>query len=201
METRRNPAQCRVQGRRSASRTARHRSAAVGGGSGRHCCWRWRPDANPVYLAKPLTFMNLSGGAARMSPGSTDRADRRPRRFVADVQPPGASSTARASGTEGGHNGLQSVADVFGTIEYPRLRIGVGRGDARRDLANHVRGSPRTRPPRSKARYRWRRCGQDRTWVSDGLPVMMNRFNRAADSRLDGSANGAPKETEDDDTA
>src|ERR687898_135698 len=45
---------------------------------------------------------------------------------------------ARGSGSAGGHNGLKSVIDTLGTEDFARLRIGVGRGDARRDLADHV---------------------------------------------------------------
>ena len=55
-----------------------------------------------------------------------------------DVNLPLGRLRARGSGTEGGHNGLRSVAAHLGTIDYARLRIGVGRGDARRDLADHV---------------------------------------------------------------
>ena len=43
-----------------------------------------------------------------------------------------------ASGSAGGHNGLKSLIEQLGTDEFARLRFGVGRGDARRDLADHV---------------------------------------------------------------
>ena len=45
---------------------------------------------------------------------------------------------ARARGSAGTHNGLKSIVERLGTREFPRLRLGVGRGDARRDLADHV---------------------------------------------------------------
>jgi PTH1 family peptidyl-tRNA hydrolase len=45
---------------------------------------------------------------------------------------------ARPHGSAGGHNGLKSVIERLGTSEFARLRLGVGRGDARRDLADHV---------------------------------------------------------------
>src|SRR4051812_49776227 len=45
---------------------------------------------------------------------------------------------ARPSGSAGGHNGLKSIIDALGAGEIARLRIGVGRGDGRRDLADHV---------------------------------------------------------------
>jgi PTH1 family peptidyl-tRNA hydrolase len=45
---------------------------------------------------------------------------------------------ARRGGSAGGHNGLTSIIGRLGTDQFPRLRVGVGRGDARRDLADHV---------------------------------------------------------------
>ena len=92
-----------------------------------------------VLLVKPLTFMNLSGQAVGASvPLLQDRRSPDVLIVCDDVNLPLGRLRARASGTEGGHNGLRSVAEQLGTIEYARLRVGVGRGDARRDLADHV---------------------------------------------------------------
>lgn len=44
----------------------------------------------------------------------------------------------RASGSAGGHNGLQSIIEHFGTVAVPRLRIGIG--SAERDAVDHVLG-------------------------------------------------------------
>jgi PTH1 family peptidyl-tRNA hydrolase len=84
----------------------------------------------------------------------------------------------RASGTEGGHNGLRSIADEFGTVEYPRLRIGVGRGDTRRDLADHVlaRFEPEEQPGIESAIAR--AADAVECWLLDGLATTMNSFNR-----------------------
>ena len=45
---------------------------------------------------------------------------------------------ARARGSAGGHNGFKSITQHLGSDAFARLRVGVGRGDARRDLADHV---------------------------------------------------------------
>jgi PTH1 family peptidyl-tRNA hydrolase len=139
---------------------------------------KWRRDDETVWLIKPLTLMNLSGeavgGAARFY--KVDVADLLV--VCDDVNLPLGRLRARASGSEGGHNGLRSIAEQLGTIDYARLRIGVGRGDERRDLADHVltKFEPEERPGVSNAITR--AADAVETWVSDGLERMMNTFNR-----------------------
>lgn len=143
---------------------------------------RWRHPDGLVILAKPLTYMNLSGSAV----GSLCRFYKvaLPDLLVVcdDVNLPLGRLRGRASGTEGGHNGLRSVAEMLGTIEYARLRIGVGRGDERRDLADHVtaRFDPDERPGIDAAIAR--AADAVETWVSLGMPAMMNAFNRVEDA-------------------
>jgi PTH1 family peptidyl-tRNA hydrolase len=90
-----------------------------------------------VLLAKPLTYMNLSGDAAAglLRYYDVDAADLLV--VVDDIDIPFGRLRARASGSAGTHNGLRSVVERLGT-GFSRLRVGVGRGDARRDLADHV---------------------------------------------------------------
>ena len=88
----------------------------------------------------------------------------------------------RASGSEGGHNGLRSIADALGTIEYARLRVGVGRGDMSRDLADHVlaRFDDEELPGIEAAIAR--AADAVETWVVDGMTKAMNVFNRGDDT-------------------
>jgi PTH1 family peptidyl-tRNA hydrolase len=139
---------------------------------------RWRrPDAD-VLLVKPLTFMNLSGQAVgellryfRIDPAEvlivTD-----------DVNLPIGRLRARPGGTEGGHNGLKSITQHLGTIDYARLRIGVGRGDERRDLADHV--TARFEPDEQGAidESIARAADAVELWIGEGLLNVMNAFNR-----------------------
>jgi PTH1 family peptidyl-tRNA hydrolase len=89
-------------------------------------------------LAKPLTYMNRSGEAVAALARYYDIAASDLLIVVDEVALPFARLRARASGSAGGHNGLKSVIAALGSNEFPRLRLGVGRGDARRDLADHV---------------------------------------------------------------
>jgi PTH1 family peptidyl-tRNA hydrolase len=91
----------------------------------------------PVLLAKPLTFMNRSGDvvAALSRYYDVDPVDLLV--VLDDIDIPFERLRARPFGSAGTHNGLRSVVERLGT-QFPRLRVGVGRGDARRDLADHV---------------------------------------------------------------
>lgn len=139
---------------------------------------RWRRADEAVLLAKPLTYMNLSGGAVQelshfFKIGPVDLLI-----VCDDVNLPLGKLRARASGSEGGHNGLRSIAEALGSIDYARLRVGVGRGDARRDLADHVTAEfePDERPGIVTAIAR--AADAVETWISDGMAKMMNTFNR-----------------------
>ncbi len=140
-----------------------------------------RDFAEPVVLAKPLTFMNLSGHAV----GDLLRYFRIevPDLFVLvdDVNLPLARLRARARGSEGGHNGLKSIVAQLGTQEFARLRIGVGRGQPERDLADHVlsRFDPDEREAIAAAIARAADAAE--VFVTDGIAQVMNRFNRPED--------------------
>jgi PTH1 family peptidyl-tRNA hydrolase len=142
---------------------------------------RWRAADDVVLLVKPLTFMNLSGEAI----GALIRYYRiaLPDVLIVcdDVNLPVGRLRARASGSEGGHNGLRSVAQQLGTNDYARLRIGVGRGDERRDLADHVlsRFEPEERTGVVDAIDRSAEAVE--AWVVRGLAYVMNTYNRAND--------------------
>jgi len=144
---------------------------------------RWRrPEGDDVLFLRPLLFMNLSGEAVadRVRFYKIDLSDVL---VVADdVNLPLGRLRARASGTEGGHNGLRSIAESLGTIDYARLRIGVGRGDLRRDLADHVlaRFEPDEQAGMEDAIAR--AADAVEVWISDGLARVMNTFNRAEDN-------------------
>ena len=99
---------------------------------------RERGPGARVILAKPLTFMNRSGDAVGVL-ARYFRIDRAEMLVVVDDANLSLGRLrARPDGSDGGHNGLRSVIEALGTQSVPRLRVGVGRGGGRRDLADHV---------------------------------------------------------------
>lgn len=78
-----------------------------------------------VELAKPQTYMNLSGESVG---GLLAKADRSVERLIVisdDLALPFGSIRLRPKGTHGGQNGLRSIIDCLGTNEFIRLRIGI----------------------------------------------------------------------------
>jgi PTH1 family peptidyl-tRNA hydrolase len=150
--------------------------------------WRERDDALLVKrpggdaLLKPLTFMNRSGYAVS-----------RVRQFfqvevadvlviVDEVALPLGRLRARRGGSEGGHNGLRSVIEQLGTIEVPRLRVGVGRGDDRRDLADHVLSTFDADERDKIEAATLRAADAAEMFLADGIERVMNTFNAAIDN-------------------
>lgn len=85
------------------------------------CRWRGRN----VLLAKPLTFMNLSGRAvARL----LHEEDLPPERLVVvfdDLDLPFGRVRLRSSGGAGGHHGMESIVEHLKTTAFPRVRLGI----------------------------------------------------------------------------
>ncbi len=135
---------------------------------------RWR--ARDTLLAKPLTFMNASGEAVGglLRYYRVDLADLLV--VVDEAQLPLGRLRARAWGSAGGHNGLKSVIAHVGG-EFSRLRIGVGRGDARRDLADHVLARFDTAESAEVERMIARAADAVDTFITSGIAAVMNEYN------------------------
>jgi peptidyl-tRNA hydrolase, PTH1 family len=134
------------------------------------------PGAHDVLIAKPLTFMNDSGRAvgALLRYFRIELADLLI--VVDEVQLPLGRLRARTGGSAGGHNGLKSVIAHIGE-GFARLRIGVGRGDSRRDLADHVLARFESDEAAEVARMTLRAAEAAEMFVTAGIAGVMNGFN------------------------
>jgi len=164
-----------------ADEVARRRQAAFESGRGDALTARCGRGADAVLVVKPLTMMNLSG-AAVAAVGGFYKVDPSAILVAADdVNLPLGRLRLRARGSAGGHNGYKSIIECLGTEEFPRLRVGVGRGDPRRDLADHVLArfddDERDEVERAVARA----ADAVETFLAEGIEAAMNRYNRAED--------------------
>jgi PTH1 family peptidyl-tRNA hydrolase len=91
-----------------------------------------------LLLAKPQTFMNLSGQAV----GALAKYYKIPPEALLiiydDIDLPFGVIRMRANGSSGGQKGMQSIIEKLGTQEIPRLRVGISRPSGRMDAAAHV---------------------------------------------------------------
>jgi PTH1 family peptidyl-tRNA hydrolase len=164
-----------------ADEVARRRQVTFGSGRANTLTARAGRGAAALLVAKPLTMMNLSGEAVAGLAGFF-KVDAPAILVVADdVNLPLGRLRLRARGTSGGHNGFKSIIERLGTAEFPRLRVGVGRGDPRRGLADHVLArfddDERDEVKRAIARA----ADAVETFLAEGLEAAMSRYNRAED--------------------
>ena len=129
-----------------------------------------------VLLAKPLTFMNASGQAvgALMHYYKIDAGDVMV--VVDDVALPLGRLRVRTKGSAGGHNGLKSLIAHVGE-NFARLRVGVGRGDSRRDLADHVLARFEAGEREEAARMTTRAADAAEMFITEGIAAVMNAYN------------------------
>ena len=91
-----------------------------------------------VVLARPLTYMNESGGPVR---GLLDWSKLPVADLVVvhdELDIPFGAVRLKRGGGEGGHNGLRSISRSTGSKDYLRVRVGIGRPPGRQDPADYV---------------------------------------------------------------
>lgn len=96
-------------------------------------------EGNKVVLAKPQTYMNLSGESVR---AVMDFYKLNPKTDIIviadDISLPTGKIRIRTKGSAGGHNGLKSIINHTGTDGFTRIKVGVGANQG--DLVKHVLG-------------------------------------------------------------
>lgn len=136
-----------------------------------------RMRGRPVVLAKPLTYMNRSGAAARALLNLYGLEPDNMLVVYDDIALPAGKLRLRPQGSAGGHNGIQDIIDAIGTDVFPRLRFGVGSHFARGRQVDYVLS------PFSDEQTEDVEVGISRavdavvTFVAEGITTSMNRFN------------------------
>ena len=131
----------------------------------------------PVTLAKPRTYMNLSGGPVAALAAFYKIP---PERIVAvhdELDIPFGAVRLKRGGGDNGHNGLRSVTQALGTNEYNRARFGIGRPPGRMDAATFVLRDF-SAAERKELPFLIDRCADAvETLLSKGLAVAQNTFH------------------------
>ena len=133
-------------------------------------------DGEKVLLAKPQTFMNLSGESVA---GITARKGGLGRLIVIvdDLALPFGVIRLRRKGSHGGHNGLRSINDCLKTSDYFRLRIGISPDHQLSNTKRFVL-APFSKSERADLPDVISRSAQAvRTVIKDGIDRAMSEFN------------------------
>ena len=134
-------------------------------------------NGKKVILAKPLTYMNLSGECVLPL---TDYYEIDPTAEMIVISDDVSLSTGnirvRKKGSAGGHNGLKNIINLLGTNEFPRIRVGVGECEG--DMIAHVLGrynaEDRERVDASMEKV----IGAVEMFLDGDLDAAMNNYNR-----------------------
>lgn len=99
-------------------------------------------DGGPIWLLEPMTFMNRSGVSVA---GLARFFKIEPRQILVihdelDLQP--GQAKLKLGGSAAGHNGLKDIHAMLGTLDFWRLRLGIGHPGVKAEVANYVLKRP-----------------------------------------------------------
>src|ERR1017187_9460628 len=143
---------------------------------------RVEQDGRRLLLCQPETFMNLSGEAVGALKNFYQLPLDRLLVAVDDADLPLGEIRLRASGSSGGHHGLESIEQHLATRGFARLRIGIGRADGAREITDYVLGKFDSAGNELLGKVLERAADQIECWLDAGIEKAMSQFNGVVDS-------------------
>ncbi len=136
-----------------------------------------------VLLAKPETYMNLSGVAVR---GLVDEHEVDPAQDLVvvydELDLPFGQLRIRPRGSSAGHNGMESIIGALGTEEFTRVRMGINPGRPLKEGAPYLLSPIKRSQEEAVADMIEQAAGAVKAILTDGVAAAMNRFNRKVES-------------------
>ena len=140
---------------------------------------RTRIAGQEVVLAKPETFMNLSGGSVRELVREYEVQPEQDLVLLYDeMDLPFGALRVRPRGRSAGHNGVESVIDALGTQEIMRVRMGIAPDHPVADGARYVLSQFKKAQLAAIDQVLDSAAEAVRVILSEGVQAAMNRFNR-----------------------
>lgn len=131
-----------------------------------------------LVLLKPMTFMNLSGGAVAAAARRHGAGPAEICVVYDDLDlPPGALRIRGGGGGAGGHRGVLSIIEALGSRDFLRVRVGIGRPLPGQDAARHVLSPFAEREWEAVAPALERAAEAVLAVLREGPERAMNRFN------------------------
>jgi PTH1 family peptidyl-tRNA hydrolase len=134
-----------------------------------------------VLLAKPQTYMNLSGGAVQGLAAFYRVLPAQVMVIFDDLDLPVGTLRIRPKGGAGGHKGVTDIIHRLGTQDFPRIRVGIGRPNEQMDPSSYVLRPFDGQDEEEMARTVERVLLAVETWLSAGIDLAMSRCNGSAD--------------------
>ena len=141
---------------------------------------RGRLAGREVALAKPMSYMNLSGGPVKawLEKHELTAADLLV--VYDDFNLPLGSVRIRERGSAGGHHGMESIIAALGTNEFTRVRLGAGPDHPLQDGAEYVLRPFRRSQQKDLEEFVGRGADAVRSILAEGAAQAMTKFNRRA---------------------
>jgi PTH1 family peptidyl-tRNA hydrolase len=131
-----------------------------------------------IVLVKPMRYMNRSGAPVKAALRQTNATLEDDLLVVTDdVDLPLGRLRLRREGSAGGHNGLRDIIAAFGTNEFNRLRVGIGRSGSTRETVNHVLSTFRPNERELATEVIATAADAVELWLDEGIEAAMNRYN------------------------
>ena len=134
-------------------------------------------EDHKLILAKPQTFMNLSGQSVQGLAHFYKIPNENLMILSDDLDLPFGTIRIRASGGPGGQRGLSSILEKLGTKDIPRMRLGIGRPPGRMEPADYVLQNFSRDDLKSISEILDRAADAAIEFVTNGLTAAMNKFN------------------------
>ena len=134
-------------------------------------------DAHPVIVAKSKSFMNETGGPIK---ALANFYSIEPKNIIAlhdELDIPFAAIRSKIGGGDNGHNGLKSMTSAFGTGDYYRVRLGIGRPMGEQDPADFVLKAFSKVEQKDLGEFIVRGADVVESLIKDGLERTQTAFN------------------------
>jgi PTH1 family peptidyl-tRNA hydrolase len=135
-------------------------------------------QARRVILARPQTFMNEIGRAVAPLARFYQVLLEHLLVVYDDLDLPLGTLRLRPGGGSGGHKGMRSVIEHLGTLDFPRLRIGIGRPPGQMDPAAYVLQDFSADEEPLLEETLERAVAAIETWLREGIEAAMEQYNR-----------------------
>jgi PTH1 family peptidyl-tRNA hydrolase len=147
---------------------------------------RCNRDDRTALLCQPQTYMNASGEAVAAVVSFYHATTSRLLIVVDDADLTLGELRLRPGGSSGGHHGLESIEQHLGTRDYARLRVGIGRQGAVREITGHVLSRFSSTETALIDKVLNLAADQAECWLTAGIQKAMSQYN--------GPVNGATTE-------